>query len=218
LLTATLITAIFGGYDNLKPLPDGHGFDKAFCFTDNRDLVSEGWEVIYVLSNEHPRLAAKRPKLVPFNFISTDVAVWLDGSFQIIDNGFKDFCLDSLGDKDFILWDHPENRNCLYQEAVYCQDWPKYRDYPIRKQTDFYRSEGMPENFGLYAAGTIVWANNDSAKRFGKAWLTENEEWSIQDQISYPYLLWKLQPAAGTFPLGEFTNPYLRYHQHVREF
>jgi len=216
-MTISLITAIFGGYDILKELPDGHGFPKAICVTDNPDLKANGWEIIVTPSNRPSRLAAKVPKMLPFDYVDSDFAVWLDASFEVVDTALANFCRDSLGNNDFVVWGHPENRDCLYQEATYCQDWPKYCEYPIREQTSFYRSEGMPEHFGLFAAGTIVWRNNKNARDFGKAWLTENERWSIQDQISLPYLLWKLQPAAGTFALGEFDNPYLRYYPHTRD-
>jgi hypothetical protein len=215
-ITISLVTSIYGGHDNLKPLPVGHGFDDAVCITDNPDLQAEGWRTIVVPSSEPPRLAAKHPRMMPFDFVDTDVAVWLDAAFAVVGDGFAEFCLDSLADKDLIAWQHPENRNCLYQEATYCQDWPKYASQPIREQTAHYRAEGMTEGFGLWACGTLVWRNSESAKEVGQAWLYENKRWSIQDQVSLPYVLWKLEPSFGVFPAHEFLNPYLQWHQHNR--
>jgi hypothetical protein len=61
-----------------------------------------------------------------------------------------------LQDHELVLTDHPEDRDCAYQEAEHCWDWPKYRDEPLREQVAQYRSEGMPEHFGLWAAGCIA--------------------------------------------------------------
>lgn len=214
--TLALVTAIYGGHDRLRPLPAGHGFDDAVCITDDPTLEADGWRVVLLPSTKPPRLAAKYPRMQPFDFVDTDVAVWLDAAFEVVSQDFKQFCTEAVKGKDLVAWDHPENRQCLYTEAAYCQDWPKYASQPIREQTAHYRGLGMPENFGLWACGTIAWRNTEQAKQFGLAWLEENKQWSIQDQVSFPFLLWKLQPRFGVFPAHEFDNHYLKWHQHTR--
>ena len=218
-MTVSLFTAIFDRYDTPKPLPDGHGFDEAIMFVDNSVKPAEGWSSRFHNNIVHPRLDAKRPKMMPFNFTNADICVWIDGSFEIVDIGFKDFCVDALGDKDFIVWQHPDIaiRDCLYKEAQFCQDWPKYKNQPIREQVEFYRSEGMPENFGLWACGTIVWRNTEMAKAFGEEWFMQNQRWSIQDQISFPYLVWKMQPNFGVFPDHEYDNRFINWVKHNSE-
>lgn len=217
-MTTALITAIYGGYDIPKPLLEGHGFDRAVCITDNPDLEAQGWEIIYRHSfGMQPRLAAKYPKMKPWDFIDADLYVWLDGAFQVTSGQFRAFAEDSVADQDFAVWEHPDrwHRNCLYDEAALCQDWPKYQNYPIRAQTAAYRKEGMPEGFGLWACGTIAWRNNDKAKEFGSLWLEENIKWSIQDQVSFPYLVWKHKPNFGIFDGHEFQNEYLLWYNHT---
>lgn len=212
-----LVTAIYGGYDKLKPLMPNHGFKKAICVTDDPELSGENWEIVLKPAHSmHPRLAAKYPKFQPFDFVDADVCVWLDGSFEIKSDKFKDFCEYSIKDFDFVVWSHPDRRmrNCLYDEATLAQDWPKYRAYPIRQQTDAYRADEMPSNFGLWACGTILWKNNDNAKRFGKIWLEENIKWSIHDQISFPYLVWKHKPNFGEFEAHEYDNEFIEWFNH----
>jgi hypothetical protein len=210
-----IITAIFGDHDTLKPLPEGHGFDQAVCVTDNPNLVADGWDVTCVPGLSIPRLEAKFPKMRPFDYVDTDVAVWVDAAFQV-NQTFGRFAIDALGDSDIVVWDHPEARDCLFQEASYCQDWPKYADHPIREQTEHYRAEGMPEHFGLWACGAVMWRNTPDAIRFGEDWLDENLVWSIQDQVSFPFLVWRLSPRLGVFPAHEFQNPHLTWHPHQR--
>jgi hypothetical protein len=219
-MKTVLISAIYGGHDSVKPLPANHGFDDAVMITDDPDLEAPGWRVmVEPAGSMRPRMAAKLPKFQPFNFVDADVAVWLDGSFLIRSDNFRIFCEESLGDHDFTVWSHPDlaTRDCLYLEALECQNWPKYREDPIPDQTAFYRSQGMPEHFGLWACGTIVWRNSDQAKQFGSRWLMENIRWSIQDQISFPFLIWKHEPNFGVFPAHEYDNPHLIWNRHNTE-
>jgi hypothetical protein len=213
-MSVALLTAIYGDYDVLQPLPADHGFDRAVCVTDNPDLSADGWEVLHVPSSDTPILAAKLPKMRPFDFVTTDVAVWLDGSFQVVDGAWRDFCVRSVEGFDVVAWEHPEGRTCLFEEAAYCQDWPRYRPYPIREQVGSYRRAGMPGDFGLWACGGLAWRNSDRAKRFGAEWARHQVEWSIQDQISFPFVAWRSDARVGTFAGHEFQNPYLRYVGH----
>lgn len=226
-MKVALISAIFGGYDNPKPLPPNHGFDEALIISDNPNLKAPGWTRHTASEKDiHPRLAAKFPKLQPFSYVDADIAVWIDGSGVITSPEYRDFCVDALGDNDFVVWAHPERnpppervaRNCLYKEAEFCQDWPKYKDYPIREQTEHYRSQGMPEDFGLWACGSIVWRNSPEAREFGMNWLVENINWSIQDQVSLPYLIWKYQPKFAEFPAPQYGNKYVEWRFHRSEY
>jgi len=209
-----LVTAVYGGYDRLRPLPDGHGFDVAVCVTDDPDLTVDGWSMRLVPSREIPILAAKRPKMLPFDFVDTDVAVWLDANAEVVDPTFREFCLATDG--DVVAWTHPEGRTCLFQEVAYCAHWPRYAPFPMVEQAAAYRAEGMPERFGLFACGTLVWRRTDAAVAFGRAWLEEQYRWSIQDQVSFPYLLWRTGIRFGTFPADELNNRWLQWHSHIR--
>lgn len=212
-----IITAIFGSYDELQPLPAGHGFDDAVCVTDNPYLAADGWRIVMAQPSEnHPRLAAKRAKMMPWEYVSTDASVWIDGSRRVANIDFRAFVERHLSQHDLVMWDHPENRDCLYQEAAYCQDWGKYSAWPIREQVAAYRTEGMPEHFGLWCASVIGMRHTAQVKDFGAAWLAEQHRWSIQDQVSLPYLLWKLNKGIGTWDAHEFNNEFIQYHPHQR--
>lgn len=210
----TIVTAVFGGFDRPRALPADHGFDDAVLVTDNPDLSPDGWRVIVEPASDQPRLAAKRAKLTPWHYVDTDASVWIDGSCEVTGGLFRAW-LDEHPPADLIAWRHPEPRDCLFSEAVYCQDWPKYAREPIRDQTMRYRAAGMPEHFGLYAAGTLLWRHTEAAKKFGAAWLAEQELGSIQDQVSLPYLLWSCPINFATFDGHEYANPYLRWHAHL---
>ena len=211
-----LITAIYGEYDELRPLPVGHGFDDAVCITDNPNLAADGWRILVDPSTEPPRLAAKRPKFLPDDYLTTSASVWIDAAFAVCDHRFAEFAAEHLARHELVVWDHPETRDCLYQEATYCQGWPKYQWEPIPAQTAAYRAAGMPEHFGLFAAGTIGRRHTPAMRQFGDAWLRECQTWSIQDQISLPFLLWREGITVGLWEAHEFQNNLLTYHPHLR--
>jgi hypothetical protein len=210
-----LITACYGSYDPVRPLPDDHGFDDAVLVTDDRsfgtDTVSRiGWRVHLENSDESPRLAAKRPKMMPWLYTDCDAAVWLDASFEIIGVGFRDWAEAHLVRNDFVVWSHPEGRICIRQEADVCWEFPKYKDQPIREQVGSYLRDGFPGFWGLFAAGTVGYRFTDEAKRFGSLWHSENVKWSIQDQISLPYLLWREGKPFGLWGANEYQNPFVK--------
>jgi hypothetical protein len=205
-----LVTGCYGAYDPVRPLPDWHGFDDAVCVTDTASGVGDGWRVHVEPRGESPRLAAKRAKMMPWLFTDCDAAVWLDASFELTGRGFRSWVDGHLERNDFTAWQHPEGRFCIGQEAMACYRFPKYKDQPIRAQVQHYFDDGMPEQWGLFACGTVGWRFTKEAKRLGAAWYREQEKWTLQDQISLPYLLWKTGRPFGLWNQNEYENPYLR--------
>jgi len=216
-----IITAIYGNYDQLRPLPESHGFDQALCITDNPNLAASGWLTVYEPQpNIHPRLAAKPPKMTPWRWLETTTSCWVDGSWTIVGSRFRAFIEPHLEENDLTAWRHPDSldRDCLYQEAALCWDWVKYRGSPLREQVAHYRAMGMPEHYGLFAASVLAWRHSNAAKSFGQAWLKEQHTWSIQDQVSLPYLLWSNTDedfTFGTFHAAEYDNPWLIWNEHA---
>lgn len=209
-MRVALITACYGQYDPVRDLPESHGFDEAICVTDRADLVGNGWRPFVEWRGEHPRLAAKRPKMLPWLYTDCDAAVWLDASFEITSPKFRPWVERHLERDDFVVWSHPEGRICLWQEAQVCWDFPKYAGQPIKAQAESYLRDGMPQHWGLFAAGTVGWRFTPEAKRLGARWYREQERWTLQDQISLPYLLWESGKRFGVWDANEYENPYVR--------
>lgn len=203
-----IVTANFAGYDPLSPAPQG--FDDAVVVTDSPGHAAEGWRVHLETMPGDPRLAGKRPKMMPWLYTDCDAAVFMDASIEVTHHQLREWAEQSLTAHDLVLWSHPEGRTCLRQEAEVCQDWPKYSPYDMRGQVQHYDAEGMPTDWGLFACGVIGWRFTDDAKRFGNMWLQEQHDWSIQDQVSLPYLLWREGKAFGIWPANQYQNPFFR--------
>ena len=207
-MRVALITGCYGSYDPVRPLPEGHGFDDAVLVTDDRDIVTEGWRVHYEPRDEAPRLAAKRPKMMPWLFTDCDAAVWLDASFEV-NSGFGPWARAHLERDDFVVWTHPEGRIDIRQEGAVSMQLEKYKGSRIPGQVDSYAADGLPESWGLFACGTVGWRFTPEAKALGVRWFAEQSAWSIQDQISLPYLLWATGKSFGLWRANEYNNPYL---------
>jgi hypothetical protein len=209
-MRVALITGCYGNFDPVRDLPPDHGFDDAVCVTDDASIVGDGWRVHVEPRDEAPRLAAKRPKMLPWLFTDCDAAVWLDASFEILSPRFSWWAREHLKHDDFVVWPHPEGRHDFADEAAVCMDWPKYADYNIRGQVRHYVDIGMPRMWGLFAAGTVGYVFTPQVKRLASRWYDENLKWSVQDQVSLPYLLWDSGLPFGTWQGNEYDNPYVR--------
>jgi len=205
------VCAIYGGYDLIPPVPDG--FDDCVLVTDHP--VRTGWRNVVEPSGLHPRLAAKRPRVRPDLYTDCEASVWMDGTAHLRDSRFAALSQEKLRDYELVVWDHPEGRNCFLEEAKHCFDWPKYADGPLLEQADHYLSEGMPRGFGLWATGCIARRHTDRMKMFGDAWFDEMERWTIQDQVSLPYVVWKQRVRIGTFGLDQLDNDLVDWVPHA---
>lgn len=207
-MRVAVITANFGGYDPLFPAPGG--FDDTVCVTDEVTSVADGWRAHLHTPRVSPRMASKHPKMNPWLYTDCDAALWVDASIEITSADIRRWVEPQLAQHDLIVWQHPEGRNDIREEGPVCWDWPKYEPYPIREQVEAYVADGMPERWGLFACGMIGWRFTEDAKRFGDLWLEEQYKWSIQDQISLPYLLWREGKRFGVWPANQYQNDLLR--------
>mgnify|MGYP000843545748 CR=1 FL=1 len=174
-------SAIYGSYDTPKALPLE---EKPILFTDN--LESDCWEVRKVERPEqHPRMKAKYFKCMPHEVLDCDVSIWIDGSVELKVPNFVQWCLDQLGDKDMALLKHPE-RDCIYDEANFCQFMPKYQGVPVLEQVEEYRKQGYPEHNGLWACTVMIRRHNNKVEEFNKLWWEHNNKYTYQDQLSFP--------------------------------
>lgn len=207
-----IITAIFDGYDTLKPVLPQTGRDVEWiCVTDGKPLPDAvgGWTMVCEPRNSgHSNRAAKRPKLTPWEYTDAPASIWVDASFRVISNRFA---AEALAYADPIAQFRHPWRDCLYVEADVSIPLPKYAGEPIGEQADAYRQAGHPEHWGLWAAGVIARQHTSTMRRLGAAWAREVDRWSFQDQISQPFALRETGLRPTALPGTHFVNPWLSY-------
>jgi hypothetical protein len=187
-----IYTSVFGDYDPIKePVPQSIPVDFQICNKPN--------------GLKTPRLESKWYKLNPpqgYNY-----TIWIDGSIRVTSRFFAEYMVDQAKDR-WAMFKHPW-RDCLFDEAEESHDMRKYHGEPILEQARYYAKRGMPTNWGLWASGVICRAK-DWGDDLNQLWWAENNKWSIQDQISLPYLLWNYKLRFYTCDMPLMTNPFLQ--------
>jgi O-antigen biosynthesis protein len=186
-----VVTALYGGYDNLMlPLNICDDFDY-FCFTDRQQDTFGVWKLCSApYYNEDTTRVARFVKThLNELFPNYDYVIWVDGNVRFnhkIENILEDFI---KSNKDICLIKHPI-RNCVYEEANKCIDLNKDSPDLIEMQAQFYRKSGFPENYGMYETNVYIINNrSDKIDKFYSIWWSEIKLRSRRDQMSITYSL-----------------------------
>lgn len=187
-----MYTAITNNYDTLKevnyPSPD----IDYIAFTDNKDLKSKTWKVIYLenLIMDNYVKTVKYYKMLPHIFLSHyQYSIWIDGSMNIKQDIQP--LLEHLYQYPLTVFKHPE-RNCIYQEMEVCRMWNLDNELTMRKQMDLYRFKGYPKDNGLISSGVLLRQHNHPhVIKVMEDWWEEIFSHSKRDQLSFNYVAWK---------------------------
>ena len=202
-----IYSAIYGDYDKPKKQPL---YTKPILFTDTSE--SKDWEVRHVERSKeaNPRMRAKYFKCNS-HILDCDVSIWIDGTATIKIPAFEQWCLNQLGSADIALFKHPE-RDCIYDEANFCHNMPKYRDLPVLLQVMEYMRMKYPKKNGLWACGLLIRRNNKKVKDFNRLWWRHNKKYTYQDQLSFPVCAREVGLNVKTIDLNLWDNEVIDFN------
>ena len=162
-----------------------------------------------------PVMNAKIYKILSHTYFSSQFTIYVDGNIFLNVPPSK-LISELLGEADIALFRHPW-RHCLYQE----HEPAKQRVLPLFKplmdeQVINYRNEGMPVNFGLGECNMLIRRNNAITAEFNERWWAEICRYTNRDQMSFPYVLWKMKDRIKVnFIEGNIRrHPYFKYVNH----
>lgn len=207
-------TAVVGRPDVLlDPTPVLPGIDL-ICYTDLQFHGISRYRMASVYcGGGTARRGQRRVKLFwPPIFDQYQYSLYVDSNVRLKADPHQ--FIDLLGDEsDILMFRHPR-RNCLYGEARVCIKLGKGARHVIKAQVAQYREEGYPAHNGLFEAGALFRRHTPSMRSASSMWLGEVVAHSCRDQISFPYVAWKLGLHVSTFP-GKFRNgPWFGYRKH----
>jgi hypothetical protein len=179
----------------------------------NTCVKQKGYDVDFICYNKnnfsirqnglHPRTVGKIPKMLSWELKENyDYYIWFDYSFNINREDTVEWFINQLGNADVAFFKHP-HRNTVIDELNFCIDNMKignqyllqrYDGERMVEQVDKYIKDGFVDNI-LIAAGSFIYSNNLVKNReynLMKEWFYHNCLYSVQDQLSLPYLLQKL--------------------------
>ena len=185
-------TCITGNYDVLRnPIDCGLDVDY-ICFTNNKSLHSDIWNIKYISDEKMDNIhLARYVKLFPHVYLKEyDTSIWVDGKFQIKAD-LKEYVVKYEKTKSMLCYPHFA-RDCIYDEAAVCKRIKNCVVADVDRQIDKYKNLNYPANNGLYETGCIVRNHHDIAiQTIMNDWWNEIEKFSYRDQLSFSYVLWK---------------------------
>ncbi len=191
MINETIYTAIIGDYDELKdPFYIEDNMDY-ICFTNQKDLKSNIWNIKQVQNNHMSDvMLARHIKVFPWKYFDAPgVVYWVDAKYQIKGRlrDYKNTYWNNLG---MICFSHPDSF-CICDELAACIKLGKGEKDSMILQVAHYLSRGYPVDNGLYETACIVRdINNSKIKKIMKEWWNEMSTYSWRDQLSLPYIFW----------------------------
>lgn len=217
-----IYTAIFGGYDELKEPEYISPYCDYYIFTDRKVPENSVWKKLdYSFVQEMNGMDAyhlsKYVKIFPDKFFKGyDYSIWVDGTTTIVADLYA--FIDRLNGKIIGMFDNPVH-DCIYTEANFLLYYNRVQENIIKKQINSYKNEGYPEHNGMYECTIIVRQHNNSeCIKLMNEWWKQIETFSMRDQISFPYIIWKFDAKDQVVTLGRNRNfnPRLRFDKHTK--
>lgn len=211
-MRVTVFTAIFGNYERIRN-PSKINKDVRYVLFTERERRNAGiWEVHTVpLVGSHAKTARHYKILASRYLQDADVTVWHGGWLQLIKDPMA--AVAYLKENDIAMEPHLDRR-CIYQEAAACINLGKVNEENAKRQMKAYRQDGFPKNYGLTSAFLIVRRNTPRIAEFEELWWEQIEKFTIRDQLSLMYCMWKLGLDYDKIPVSPSRNGLYRTHGH----
>lgn len=188
-------TCITGNYDNLsspKFLTDGFDY---ICFTDNKAITSDVWDIRPLPKETEGLSQVKKQRFVKINphllLSEYDISIWVDGNVTLKGDLNKFVKNVMTSDCSVYVPKHPQ-RDCIYTEANVVVKMGKDKSDITRPQMEKYKKEGFPEKYGLLQSNIILRKHNkQDCIKLMECWFNELKNGSHRDQLSFNYVSWK---------------------------
>jgi hypothetical protein len=188
-------TCITGEYDSLiNPKHITEGFDY-ICFTDNKTLKSDIWDIRPLPKETEELTQVKKQRFVKINphllLSEYDISIWVDGNVALKGDLNKFVKNVITSDCSVYVPKHPQ-RNCIYAEANVVVKMGKDKSDITKPQMEKYKKEGFPEKYGLLQSNIILRKHNKlDCIKLMEDWFKELKNGSHRDQLSFNYVSWK---------------------------
>ena len=204
-------TCVIGDYDTPQtPSVVSDGWEY-ICFTDNPKPV-KGWRMVKVEpfgnGGRDNILFARWVKIMFFDHIDCDICLWTDANIQI-NTDLNDFA--EKHKTEFFTMTHPSRDN-IYSESRACRHITEQK--LIRAQMEQYIGELYYADNGLISSGILLRRNTENVRSFCSEWFAELDKYSIRDQLSFNYVLWKHPLDLETVPYHELIGKEFNIRPH----
>lgn len=168
-----------------------------------------------------PRLRGKVPKMTVWEtHPGYDYYIWIDASFSLLKNNAIERMVDYCIGWDACFFSHPA-RTSVRQELDFVVGSMKnddqylierYSGEKMTEQVEFYMKDSTWKDDLLLACGIFIYSKSvveNKEYNLMKEWFYQNCIWSVQDQLSLPYLLHKFKTNFRLFEESVYSNQYI---------
>ena len=208
-------TAITGNYDNLKKIKYKDKNIDYICFTNNKDITSDFWKIIYVDEDLDNLTLARKIKIKGYEYLKEyNITIWMDGAIEVlkpISIFLKEKC--DLEKYDMIGFKH-KYRDCIYDEINECVRLNKETIDNALILEKFLIKEKYPKHNGLIESTVLVRKNNKKVNILMNDWFNMLIKYTRRDQLTFNYCLWKNSIEINFLNLYVFDNKYFKHDNH----
>jgi hypothetical protein len=167
-------------------------------------------------------MLGKMPKMLAWEmYPGYDYYIWIDIRFKFSRSDAVGWFINQLHDNDAAFFVHP-GRNKIIDELIFVENEitnnneyfiSRYSGENMRSQVETYLADPEFVDNTLFAAGAFIYTPTlvaNESYNLMKEWFYQNCVWSVQDQLSLPYVLQKFNTRYTTIPESIFDCIYLK--------
>lgn len=209
-------TCITGDYDNLHEIKDKEKGIDYYCFTNNKKIKSNTWNVVYIQDKKLTNVElARKIKILGHRIINDyDILLWMDGAVEF-KKKIKDFISKYLKKDDiFVAFKHGE-RKTVKEEIIACYKHGKEKKEKIKKIMKFYNNVDYPDNNELIESTVYIKRPKEKVvKETMKLWFEMILLYSHRDQLSFNYCAYKTNMKIKWINKKVFNNEWFSWENH----
>ena len=209
-------TAIIGNQDDLLNLTNVCDNCDYFCITDNKNITSKLWNIIYFDSHEYEEFVGRdndkttlfiktHPDLFFQNYKHT---LWIDSNIDVVGEVASWILL--YNKNNSILLFRKEQADLLSEELENCVSLESNEKEIVSKQISKYYNDGYNDSIPIVTTNVIYRENNSAINEVNDQWWNEIKRYPKNDYLSLNYILWKNNIAFDLSNLNPFDNRYFK--------
>lgn len=210
-------TCITGEYDSLKEIKNMESNIDYYCFTNNKNIKSKTWNVVYIeddkLSNV---LLARKVKILGNPIINSkyDIELWMDATVEFL-KPINDFINEYLDKNSFFVAFKHGKRTSIEEEMNACLRFRKEAIDKIEKLKEFYKKENYNYDNGLIESTVFIRrTSNKIVWDTMNIWFDMVKKYTKRDQLSFNYAIFKTGMDVKWINKKVFSNDWFRCSIH----
>ncbi len=213
-------TCITGEYDNLREIKNIENGIDYYCFTNNKKLKSNTWNIVYIEDNSLSNvILARKIKILGHPLINEnyDILLWMDAAVEFKKN-INDFIDKYLDKKDnFVCFKHGE-RISILEEMDACLRFRKEKVEVVENLKKFYENENYNYDNGLVESTVLIKRpKNKKVVETMNLWFDMVKNYTKRDQLSFNYCLFKTHLKVKWINEKVFNNDWFKWHEHLSD-